>query len=313
MSINTDIFVSVVIPVMNEEGNLPALSSEVIKNLQEYKDYEIIFIDDGSMDGTLALLKELNRANDKIKYLSFSRNFGHQSALRAGLDYSQGDCVISMDGDMQHPPELIPEMIAQWNNGDVDIVYTIRKDDLKLGFFKRISSRVFYKFLNYFSDISIEPGSADFRLLDKSVVNVLRTPHENPLFFRGIISWIGFKKTAIEYMPNQRNWGTSKYSVRKMFAFALNGILSFSIKPLLVSIYFGIFISFLAICYGIYAIFIKLFTTKSVSGWASMTAVVSFIGGIQLIVLGIIGIYLGRLFMDVKNRPPYIIKEKSHA
>jgi dolichol-phosphate mannosyltransferase len=295
---------------MNEEGNLQLLTSKIIAILQAYENYEVIFIDDGSTDNSLLILRELHKNNQNIKYLSFSRNFGHQIALKAGLDYAEGDCVISMDGDMQHPPELIPAMIEQWKTGGADIVYTLRKDDPGVGFFKRVSSRLFYKLLNFFADASIEPGSADFRLLDKKVVSVIRQFHESPLFFRGIIPWIGFRQSAIEYMPSKRFWGTSKYSVKKMVDFAVNGILSFSVKPLFLAIYAGLFLSLGSCAYGVYAIFIKLFTSKVIVGWTSLLAITSFIGGIQLIVLGIIGIYLGRLFMDAKDRPAYIIRER---
>jgi dolichol-phosphate mannosyltransferase len=296
---------------MNEEGNIEYISSKTIAILENYTNYEIVFVDDGSTDNSLAVLKQLHEKNPQIKYISFSRNFGHQNALKAGLDYAQGDCVISMDGDMQHPPELIPDMIEKWKNDGYDVVYTIRKDDPKLGAFKRASSRLFYKLMNFFADINLEPGCADFRLLDKSVVQVIRQFHETPLFFRGLIQWLGFKQYAIEYMPNERFWGKSKYSLKKMFNFALNGILSFSVKPLLFSIYFSVTISFCSFCYGFYAVFIKLFTDRAISGWTSMLAMMTFIGGIQLMVMGIIGLYLGKLFMESKGRPAYIIREKS--
>jgi dolichol-phosphate mannosyltransferase len=309
--VHDDFFISIVIPVMNEEGNIQLISSKVIDVLSIYKKYEIIFVDDGSTDNTLPILENLNKNNKNIKFLSFSRNFGHQNALKAGLDYTKGDCVISLDGDMQHPPELIPEMINKWKRDGYDIVYTVRKDDPNQGFFKKISSRLFYKFLNYIADTNITAGSADFRLLDKSVVDIIRQFKESPLFFRGLIPWIGFKQIAIEYMPNQRLWGKSKYSLKKMFDLALTGILGFSIKPLLISIYIGIFISAGSFFYGCYVILIKIFTTKTISGWASMVAAISFIGGIQLIILGMMGMYLGKLFMESKGRPSYIISKKS--
>jgi len=303
---------SIIVPVMNEEGNVEFLSEKIIAILGNNISFEIIFIDDGSTDNTLSIIKKLHKNNQQIKYLSFSRNFGHQFALKAGLDYAKGNCVISLDGDMQHPPELIPDMIEKWKNNGYDIVYTIRKDDKKLSLFKRISSRLFYRMINKISDISLEPGSADFRLMDKKVVDYLRQFHESPLFFRGIIPWVGFKQYAIEYMPKERFKGTSKYSVRKMFNFALSGILSFSIKPLLLSIYLGAIISIFAFCFGIYAIIQKIIFNNTVSGWSSTIAVISIIGGIQLIVLGIIGIYLGKLFIDTKRRPSYLIREKSN-
>jgi dolichol-phosphate mannosyltransferase len=303
---------SIVIPVMNEEGNVELISKRIIDVFRNNDSYEILFIDDGSTDNTLSILKQLHKSNPKIKYVSFSRNFGHQSALRAALDNAKGDCVVSLDGDLQHPPELIPDMIEKWKTGGYDIVYTIRKEDKKLSFFKRTSSRLFYYVLNKFSDVKIEPGSADFRLLDRKVVDSIRQFQESPLFFRGIIPWVGFRQFAIEYTPQERFSGSSKYSLRKMFSFALNGILSFSVKPLLLSIYLGVTVSFLAFCCGVYAIIQKLFLGYSLPGWVSVIIVISFIGGIQLTGLGIIGVYLGKLFIDSKKRPPYIIREKSN-
>ena len=303
---------SIIIPVLNEEGNVELISKKIIGALGKDANYEIIFIDDGSTDNTLLNIKQLHKNNPLIKYISLSRNFGHQSALRVGFDYAKGDCVISLDGDMQHPPELIPEMIEKWGGDGYDIVYTIRKEDKSLSIFKRTSSRLFYRILNYFADITLEPGSADFRLLDRNVVDSIRHFQEPTLFFRGIIPWLGFKQYAIEYTPQERFSGTSKYSFRKMFQFALSGILSFSVKPLFISVYSGVIISFLAFCYGIYAAIKKIFFNTTIEGWASTIAVISFIGGLQLISLGIIGIYLGKLFMDNKRRPPYIIREKSN-
>jgi dolichol-phosphate mannosyltransferase len=303
---------SIIIPVMNESGNIMLIAEKIIDSLKNCGSFEILFIDDGSTDDTLSLIKQLYESNPLIKYISFSRNFGHQSALKAGLDYSKGNCVISLDGDLQHPPELIPAMLEKWKNEGYDIVYTIRRDDKKLSFFKRVSSRMFYNIINYFSDIMVEPGSADFRLLDRKVVDIIKQFQESPLFFRGIISWVGFRKYAIEYAPQKRYTGQSKYSIRKMVNFALLGILSFSVKPLLLSIYLGFIISILAFCYGAYVVIRKIFYNFVISGWASTIVVIAFIGGIQLICLGIVGVYLGKLFMDSKKRPPYIIKEKDN-
>jgi len=297
---------------MNEEGNIEHISKRIIDALQDNDSYEILFIDDGSTDNTLSILKQLHKNNSKIKYVSFSRNFGHQAALKAALDYAKGTCVVSLDGDLQHPPELIPEMIKKWKTGGYDIVYTIRNDDKNTSFFKRTSSNLFYYVLNKLSDIQIEPGSADFRLIDKKVVDCLREFKESPLFFRGIIHWIGFKQCAIKYTPYERFSGSSKYSLHKMYNFALSGILSFSVKPLSLSIYLGVVISFLALCNGIYTLIRKLFFNYSVSDWVSTITVISLIGGLQLICLGIIGVYLGKLFIDDKKRPAYIIREESN-
>ena len=301
--------VSIVIPIYNEEGNILVLSQKLIEVLYTY-DYEIIFIDDGSKDNTLCVLKELHARNQKVHYLSFSRNFGHQNALRAGLNYASGDCVISMDGDLQHPPELIPIMIEKWKEG-YEIVYTKRKDDPKTSIIKRLTSRCFYCFMNIISDLDIEQGTADFRLLDKSIVEVFHKIHENALFIRAMVRWLGFKQYGLEYMPNERFWGKTKYSPSKMLNFAIEGITSFSVKPLRISTFLGGWMALFSFFYGIYALWIKFFTNNSVQGWTSILIVVTFIGGIQLIMIGILGEYLGRLFIEAKNRPNYIVREKS--
>jgi dolichol-phosphate mannosyltransferase len=310
---------SVVIPVLNEEGNIEYITEKIINvfesllTLWDNKfSYEIILVDDGSTDTTLQILKKLNKRNPTIKYISFSRNFGHQIALKAGLDHSKGDCVISIDGDLQHPIELLPEMINKWKNERYDIVITIRKEDDNITFFKKVSSRAFYHILNYLSNNAIAPGSADFRLLDRKVVDYIRQFHESPLFFRGIISWIGFKQCTIEYVPNQRFSGTSKYSFRKMCDLARSGIMNSSIKPLTISVWIGITFSLLSFLYGTYAVMQKVIFNKIIiTGWTSLMALISFIGGLQLIIMGIIGHYLGQHIIDAKRRPPYIIQEKS--
>lgn len=300
---------TILIPTHNEEGNLTDLVAQ-LRNILENTNYELIFIDDGSTDQTLQLLKKLNNKDKRVNYLSFSRNFGHQSALRAGYHFSSGDCVICMDGDLQHPPQLIPKMIEKWKEG-YDIVTTIRKDEGETGFFKRITSSLFYFLINKLSDIKIEKGSADFRLLDKSIVEVIRNFHESPLFLRGTISWLGYKQFAIEYIPENRKWGKTKYSISKMLKFAVSGITSFSIKPLQLSAVIGLIVAVLAFLYGLYALYMKVFQNNTIPGWTSTLIVISFIGGVQLIMIGILGEYIGKLFIESKKRPDYIIREKS--
>ena len=290
-------FISIVIPIMNEEGNVSILTDRLRNVLNGNWKYEIIFIDDGSTDNTLDAIKQLQKDDSRIVFLSFSRNFGHQNALRAGLDFAEGDCVISMDGDLQHPPELIPELIKKWREG-YDVVYTLRKDDQKTGFFKRITSGFFYSLINRLSDVNIEQGSADFRLIDKSIVAVVRKLNEDPIFFRGMIRWLGFNQVAIEYVPDERVWGKTKYSIAKMFRFAIMGITSFSIKPLHLSSLFGVIFASLSFIYGIYALVLKLFTNYAIPGWSSLLIVVSFIGGVQLLMIGILGEYIGKLFIE---------------
>ena len=303
--------VSIVVPIYNEAGNISLLIERVSLISVENHTFEIIFVNDGSSDDTLLELKKYAALRSDIKYISFSRNFGHQNALRAGLDYANGDAVISMDGDLQHPPELIPELLENWHKG-YDLVYTLRKDNEETGFFKRATSNFFYNLINNLSDVQIDKGSADFRLLDKKIVAVLRNFQENPIFYRGMVNWIGFKQIGIEYVPDKRHWGTTKYSFSKMLKFALFGITSFSIKPLHLSTFIGVFIASLSFLYGMYAVCIKMFTNEAIPGWTSILIVVSFLGGIQLIMIGVLGEYLGKLFIESKKRPSYIINEYSH-
>ena len=301
--------VSVIVPCYNEENNIIPLFNSVSKYTKELNT-EIIFIDDGSNDKTLKNIKTLADQHKNIKFISFSRNFGHQNALKAGYDSAEGDCVISMDADMQHPPELIPEMISLWQKG-YKIVSTKRMKDKSLGFLKRITSNLFYKILNLFSEFKVDSGAADFRLLDKQAVDELKKINEKFLFFRGLIPWLGFSQIQLEYIAAKRFSGKTKYSFSKMLHFASDGITSFSVKPLKISVYLGFIIAFIAFLYILYAVYIAAFTDKAIAGWTSTIISVLFIGGIQLIMIGILGNYLGKLFMENKNRPNYIIKEKN--
>ncbi len=300
--------ISIVIPVYNEAGNLAIILHAIKKVFESLPyDFRIIFVNDGSQDETLTIIKKLSDENKEVDYISFSRNFGHQNALKAGLDNSNADAVISMDGDMQHPPTMIPELITLWENGN-DIVYTIRKDHKELPMLKRTTSNLFYKIMNQLSSIKLERGTADFRLLDKKVVNVLRDIKEYDLFWRGMVKWLGFKQISIEYTPAERASGKSKYTLHKMLELALRGITSFSTKPLSIAIYIGFLSSLISILYIPYAL-ISYFYGHVISGWASIIVTIAFFGGLQLMILGIIGIYLGKLFMQSKNRPHYIINE----
>jgi glycosyltransferase involved in cell wall biosynthesis len=301
--------VSIVIPVYNEKQNIPVVLKAVqgVMSSLPYR-YEITFVDDGSNDGTLAVLKQLSAENTGVGFLSFSRNFGHQYALKAGIDHATGDCVISMDGDMQHPPELIPEMLQAWEQG-FDVVYTVRKEDKNLSYFKRKSSDLFYTLLNRMADIEMEQGTADFRLLNKNVAAVIRSLSEYDLFFRGLVKWMGFSQMAIEYDPSERLSGNSKYTFKKMMRLAMQGITSFSTRPLYAAAYLGFIISLLSVLYIPYALWSYYFG-HVISGWTSVIVTIAFFGGLQLTILGIIGLYLGKLFMQSKQRPLYIVKEK---
>lgn len=302
--------ISVVIPAYNEAGNVKMIAKKVSEQLKDTETYEIVFVDDGSADSTLKEIKEVAKTNNSIKFIAFSRNFGHQKALKAGLDHASGDCVISIDADLQHPPELISKMIEKWKEG-YDVVYTIKKDVEAIGFFKKMTSLLFYKFINKISTVDIPLGAADFRLLDRKVVDELKKFKEDWLFIRGLISWLGFNQIGIEYSVQKRHAGESKYSLRKMISFALQGITSFSIVPLRISIMLGLFISMCSFLYSIYALVDKFIFKTTIPGWTSILISVLFLGGIQLIFLGIIGEYLGKLFIETKSRPNYVIKEKN--
>ena len=306
---------TVVIPVYNEEENLQPLARTLMEVLAGQPAFTILFVDDGSGDGSLALLKKMAAQDKHIAYLSLSRNFGHQAALRAGLEVAQGDCVVTMDGDFQHPPELIPSMIEAYRKG-FDIVATRRLDaapdgDKGLAPGKRLGSRLFYALMKVLGDVKIEPGSADFRLLSRRAVKALLSMPERTLFLRGAVPWIGFPSTELSYRPGNRRSGSSKYSFSAMLSFALDGITSFSVKPLRLASMFGCLISAAGFLYALYALIVRLFTDKTVEGWTSLLISVLIIGGIQLIFMGIIGEYLGKLFLEAKHRPHYLVKERS--
>ncbi len=300
--------ISIVIPIYNEVLNIPIMvhSIEAVFSKLDY-DYNIIYVDDGSKDDTIEKIKNYANQNKNIRFISFSRNFGHQNALKAGIDLSDGDAVISMDGDMQHPPTLIPQLIKKWEEGN-DIVYTIRLDTDNTSFVKKTTSNLFYQILNKLSSVELEKGTADFRLLDKKVVNVFREIKESDLFWRGLVKWMGFNQISIQYTAGDRVHGKSKYTYKKMKDLALKGITSFSTKPLSIAIYIGLVSSLASILFFLYA-FISYHMGHVISGWTSIIIAIAFFGGLQLMVLGIVGLYLGKLFMQSKNRPQYIIKE----
>ncbi|MFP7654625.1 MULTISPECIES: glycosyltransferase family 2 protein [Chryseobacterium] len=304
--------ISIVIPAYNEEGNVAMIHQkikEVFSGLKAY-DFEIIFVNDGSRDNTQQKLEELSELYDEVKFIEFSRNFGHQPAVKAGMDQAYGNAVISMDGDLQHPPELIPDMIRKWEEG-YDVVLTVRTYPKEISFFKRKTSDFFYKLLSNLSDVNLtKGGGSDFRLLDASAVEVMRQFNEDDLFLRGLTSWMGFKQTALNFTANERLAGKSSYNLKKMITFAFTGITAFSVKPLYIAAYLGFLFSAISVIgYGIYVIHSFVSHTE-ISGWASLIMTIVFFGGLQLIILGIIGMYLGKIFKQVKERPNYIIKNK---
>ncbi len=305
---NTSKKISIVVPCYNEEEGLQTFYDELIKHLPPTYQYELVFINDGSQDTTFQRLKELAVKDDRVRYLSFSRNFGHQNALKAGFDYATGDCAISMDADLQHPPKLLNVFIEKWEEGS-EIVNSVREDHESISLSKRLSSRLFYLFINKLSDVAIGKGMADFRLLDRKVLDQLKQFKENYIFFRGLFPWMGFNQVNINYKAGERFAGETKYTVSKMLRFASNGVTSFSIKPLRYSIYLGLIFAALAFLYLLYALYIYFFTDQAMTGWTSIVMSIVFFGGINLIMLGLIGEYLGKLFIENKRRPNYLIAE----
>ena len=298
---------SIVVPVFNEAGNLEKLCQELEESLAGLDmSWEVLFADDGSTDRTWKTIGALHRQDDRVKGLRLSRNFGHQYALLAGLANARGDAVITMDGDLQHPVKMIPELVNEWCKGNM-VVHTRRLDPPTLSFFKKLSSRLYYRIFSYLSGVKVEPGMADFRLFDAQVARDILAFREEGLFYRGIAQWVGYRATIIAYTSQERFSGSSKYSLKKMFRLAWNGITSFSIVPLRLAILLGVITSLIAFAEIIYAISVKIFTDSAVPGWASAISIVSFLFGVLFILLGIVGEYIGRILVEVRQRPRYLV------
>ena len=301
--------ISIVVPAFNEEGNVSALYQELVQVLPSLDlTFEIIFVDDGSLDGTWERVKSLRREDPRVKAVRLSRNFGHQYALLAGVSHATGDAVITMDADLQHPPSVIPELVGAWRGGN-KIVHTIRRDVSTLSVFKRASSVIFYRVFSLLSGVKIRRGMADFRLLDRRVVDSVLAFREGGLFLRGIVQWVGYPSTEIAFEARERLSGTTKYSRRRMWAFAWNSITSFSVVPVRMGVYLGLITSVLAFAELAYAVWAKLFTDRAVPGWASAVSVVSLLFGILFILVGLVGEYIGRVLIEVKHRPRFVISE----
>jgi glycosyltransferase involved in cell wall biosynthesis len=302
--------ISIVVPVFNEQDNIDNFYQEVVKYMeQEPYAFEIVFVDDGSGDATPLILERLACADRRVRALILARNFGHQVALTCGLDYANGDAVITMDGDMQHPPELLPELIAKWQEG-FQVVQTVRINTEGVSWFKSFTSGMFYKLMNAVSNIKVTEGGSDFRLLDKQVVASFRRFRERARFIRGMISAIGYRQTYIEFVAPKRFAGHSKFSLKRMLHFALDGITAYSKTPLRFAFYIGIAMGFGSIILTLHVLYIKLFTEEAVPGWATITASILLLGGMQLAGIGVIGEYVGRIFEEVKQRPLYWLRDE---
>jgi len=303
--------ISVVVPCYNESEVLHEFNERlflVLKDLQEYL-YEVIYVDDGSSDNTYRILKSFKDNSNCIEIISFSRNFGHQIAISAGIDRSKGDAVVVIDADLQDPPELIKEMTLIWLNG-ADVVYAVRNSRKGESKFKLLTAKFFYRILQKVADIEIPTDTGDFRLMDRKVVDVLCSMNERDRYIRGMVSWIGFVQKPIFYKRDIRFAGETKYPLKKMINFALDGLISFSTKPLQIATMFGIFVFILSILGILYSLFLRLTTENWVPGWTLMFIAVLFLGGIQLIFMGLIGEYVGRIYGESKKRPLYIKKSE---
>lgn len=300
--------ISIVVPCFNEEEVI----AETHRRLLELAgsnvayDFELLFVDDGSRDGTLAILRSLVMDDPRTRVISFSRNFGHQLAVTAGVDEALGDAVVLIDADLQDPPEVVAEMLDKWKEG-YQVIYGVRADRAGESAFKRWTAHAFYRLLNHLSDTPIPLDTGDFRLMDRVVVDTLKMMPERDRFVRGLVSWIGFRQFALPYSRAKRFAGTTKYPLRKMIRFASDGIISFSTKPLKMAMLVGLFSAGLA-CVGIvYALLARLLTNDWVEGWTATIIAILFLGGIQLVCTGILGEYVGRTYMQSKGRPLYVI------
>ena len=301
---------SLVIPVYNEEQNIPHLLKRLLPVLKNYQ-YEIIFVDDGSADNTAGVIKEKIRGDSHIKLARFSRNFGHQMALSCGYLMSKGNAVITLDADLQDPPEIIPLMLQKWEKG-AKIVYAKREKRNVDTFFKKYTALLFYKFINYLADTPIPQDVGDFRLLDQVVVRFLNDLPERQRFLRGLVAWPGFPTDYVHFSREKRFAGSTHYTISKMANFALEGITSFSSKPLRLSTYLGFTVS----AFSVLVILVKsvqhfvLHQGDWLPGWASLFFSIVFLGGVQLITIGIIGEYVGKIYQEVQKRPKFFIREK---
>lgn len=301
--------VDLVIPVFNEAGVVEQTHTRICTVIDKLPyDFTFYYIDDGSNDGTPASLKLLD--DPRVKVLELSRNFGHQAALTAGMDATQGEIIISMDGDGQHPPEMIPEMLALISQG-YDIVQTQRSDEAQPASFKKWTSGLFYRLINSISGTRVLPGAADFRALSRQAVDALKAMPEYHRFLRGMVSWIGFSTVILPYQPAERISGVSKYSVSKMFRLAMDAIFSFSLMPLYIGLSMGGLLLFLALAEMVYVLsfWVTGKTSNLAPGWSSLMFVILIVGGILMILLGFIGVYVGYIFQEVKHRPVYLVKK----
>jgi dolichol-phosphate mannosyltransferase len=309
----------VVAPAYNEEEGLPRFVDEVRAAVAPLADdYEILVVDDGSTDKTREVLAELHARDPHVRWLGLSRNFGHQAALVAGLEHARGDVVITMDSDLQHPPSLLPRMVELWRDG-YDVVYTTKAEAAAFSLRRRLMMKVGYKVLRLVSGLNLTFGQSDFRLLDRAVLDALVAMPERDKFLRGLISWVGFRQTGIEYQVGRRFAGSEKYTFRQLLHLVTTGVFSFTVLPLRLFTAFGVTIALLSMTYGVFAVVagaVALATNNpelSPPGWATLAAAITFLGGVQLIGIGLLGEYIGRIYDETKRRPTYVVGAASSS
>lgn len=301
--------ISIVVPAFNEEAVLPDFHQAITRVLSEQPfDFEIVYVNDGSSDNTLSIIKELRQSNKQVTLINLSRNFGKEIALTAGLQKATGDAVVVIDADLQDPPELIPELIKEWQNG-YDVVYAQRTHRIGESLLKRTTAHFFYRIIQRISKIAIPEDTGDFRILSRRAVNALNTFSEQHRFMKGLFAWIGYKQKAVHYQRDPRHAGETKWNYWKLWNFALDGITSFSIAPLKISTYFGLLTAAGAFAYGIYMVIDTLIYGNPVPGYPSLIVIILMLGGAQLVAIGILGEYLGRIFNETKRRPLYFVNE----
>ncbi|HEY8520173.1 MAG TPA: glycosyltransferase family 2 protein [Gammaproteobacteria bacterium] len=305
--------ISVVVPAYNEERNVDTLYARLREQLRaRHPEWELVFVDDGSTDGTWDRIVALNAADPRVRGVRLSRNFGHQSALLAGLAAARGAAVVSMDADLQHPPGVVSELLEKWQEG-YQVVNAIRIDTERVPRWKRWSSRVFYRLFSLLSGVDIAPGSADFRLLDRQVLDEILRFKEEGLFLRGIVHWVGYPTASVKYQCGERHAGESKYSLRKMLRLAWHGVSSFSLVPLRIGIFVGLLSSAIAFFGVIYAIVGWWLDNDVIPGWASSVAISSFLFGVLFAFLAILAEYVGRILVEVRGRPRFLVRETTRA
>jgi glycosyltransferase involved in cell wall biosynthesis len=300
---------SFVIPIYNEEETLWELYKRVSALISQLDgDSEVILVDDGSKDSSYEIISKLNSVDSRFKVAQLSRNFGHQVAITAGMDLAEGQAVIIMDADLQDPPEVVIEMAKRWREG-YDVVYGVRKERHGETWFKKTTASAFYRLLRRLTDLQISTNAGDFRLVDRSALDAVRSMREHNRFVRGMFSWVGFRQTGVEYIRSERFAGETKYPLRKMIKLAIDGALSFSVAPLRFSLHIGSVIAVISFLSALFAIMAKLCGSHAIPGWAFIIAGVFFLGGVQLMLVGILGEYIGRIYEEVRHRPLYLIKD----